>query len=273
LDNLRPPDTLYKLRPLASERDWDRVLGSILSRQELWFASVDTFNDPFEGTPVLEAEPTSFSNAVEWSKRVSRQFSTGNRNERRQQYKAAARKVSRGFTFSGEVPGIRQVGIGCLMESITSLLAWSHYAAGHAGVALGFRVGKLTSEAPTGNMFSFAFPVEYPSLRPKSNILRDSETTRFRNLLLTKAKCWEYEKEWRILSDPNVPSSQIYCKAANSPGRFDASDLVDVVFGARTNATDIRRLRDALQTTSLRPKLRQARLHPTAYSLEFHDVT
>lgn len=265
------PDVLYKFRPLASDDDWVR-LEQILTARELWFSSVDKFNDPFEGLPVLSTAPTTFKRALDWAKRKYSEFNYTDRQQRRKGQQHVARGLRRGLSHSGRIPEIDGVGICCLMTRVDSLLAWSHYSARHRGVALGFRVAPVTSEHPIGNMFSFALPVKYADRRPSSDVVRDDNESRFSNLFLTSAKCWEYEHEWRLLVDPNVPESQVYCRRANSPALFDVIDLVEVRFGSRLAEKDQYRVRQMLRCTGANPALSVAKTHSTEYGLTFRAL-
>jgi hypothetical protein len=93
-------------------------------------------------------------------------------------------------------------GIACFSERPDSIVMWSHYANGHRGFCLEFD----TAIKP----FSTAKPVNYDDEFPSIplNLLftdhaaghEDVETDLLlQAFVLTKAKCWTYEYEWRAM--------------------------------------------------------------------------
>ena len=86
-----------------------------------------------------------------------------------------------------------QNGIICFSADWTDPVLWSHYAAKHKGVALGFDVDA-----------SLAKKVQYSPARLKLKISKDAKgiTPELAEVLIcTKYESWRYEQEWRILCD------------------------------------------------------------------------
>lgn len=262
------PSVLYKFRPLTNESDWARVREILLKRQ-LWFSSVDRFNDPFEGLISLDVPKTERSVAREWANRMGAHIATGNRATRRHKIQEVTRRVKHGFQVNGLLPDVNKIGICCLMETVDSLLAWSHYAGGHMGIAIGFRP---RLESP-GNMFSFAHRVSYAENKPIDDIVHGPRAKAFDTALLTKAKCWEYEKEWRLISDPMVPDSIRVGARANSAAIFAVGDILEIRIGAKVGDTDRRRLMVLLKESGMSPQLVRASLHPTKYEIVFTSIS
>jgi hypothetical protein len=82
-------------------------------------------------------------------------------------------------------------GLVCFSEDWLDPVLWSHYAAKHHGVALGFDLVK-------------AFDVEYRKERDESllpiGVGNKAEDTVVQSVLFTtKFESWKYEREWRIL--------------------------------------------------------------------------
>jgi hypothetical protein len=83
----------------------------------------------------------------------------------------------------------RDYGLLCFSEEWNNILLWSHYADQHRGVCLGFDV--------SGSSDSFGH-VEYtPNRMPFPKTL---DQFFMWDLLRTKFKRWEYEKEWRVFT-------------------------------------------------------------------------
>lgn len=107
----------------------------------------------------------------------------------------------------------KQIGISCFSERYDSILMWSHYAESHSGICLGyssecFTTRKVGAEHP---MIDALHPINYQNdlsfcieqhrkyfddeLIPDG----DEEANLPFLIALTKAKEWEYEKEWRLI--------------------------------------------------------------------------
>jgi hypothetical protein len=84
-------------------------------------------------------------------------------------------------------------GIICFSADWTDPVLWSHYAAKHKGVALGFDVED-----------SLVKEVHYSADRLKRGIPKDTKsiTPKLADLLVySKYESWHYEREWRLLCD------------------------------------------------------------------------
>ena len=256
------PRILYKLRSLTTENDWKKV-SEMFQRKQVWFSSFDKFNDPFEGSISHKKSKTERQVAKRWADRVGAQYAMGNRASRREQIQSAARKVRHGYEINGYLPGLNEIGVCCLTESVDGLLAWSHYAGGHRRIAIGFHPNADLQ----ANLFTFAHKVAYSIDKPNH--------MSFETALLTKAKCWDYEKEWRLIGDPAVPGSIGYGQGApaNSPANFSPSDLVEIRIGAKVSDIERRRLVALVSQSGLNPSFIRASLHPTKYELEFSPQT
>jgi hypothetical protein len=91
-------------------------------------------------------------------------------------------------------------GVLSLSESCDNILMWSHYANNHKGMCIGYNVNSDCAE--------HIQPVEYGKYcKIKTslvyNYIFDSKTNYEKDIInkyfFTKAKDWEYEKEWRML--------------------------------------------------------------------------
>jgi hypothetical protein len=121
-----------------------------------------------------------------------------------------------------------ELGVLCLTEVPDDILMWSHYADGHRGLAFQFDKARLEGA------FNYCKEVDY-----RNNIIELKDITGATPdelaalLLLKKAIRWKYEKEWRIIVDPNlntIPGCRIY--------RFPKEALTGVIFGCEMTADD-----------------------------------
>ena len=88
-------------------------------------------------------------------------------------------------------------GIVCLSAHPDGVLMWSHYADGHKGVAIRFKMDpKHLVLLP---VLCFFVEVTYTDLFPRLNFF-DCDTFDFAcSVFGTKAKAWQHEGEWRIV--------------------------------------------------------------------------
>lgn len=88
--------------------------------------------------------------------------------------------------------------IFCLSENNDNILMWSHYAQNHTGIVVNFK-----DYPPADSPIKLAKKVIYSDNLPTFRIedlayKKLSVEDIYRAFTLTKAKCWEYEQEWRI---------------------------------------------------------------------------
>jgi len=97
---------------------------------------------------------------------------------------------------------------------------WSHYADSNRGICLQFRTTSVIQPH-----FLFALEVAYVKERPTLDA--SDQSARDWPLLLTKAKRWEYEREWRLIEQNR-----------HGARSFPKWDLVGVILGASISADD-----------------------------------
>ncbi len=288
------PEILYRYQPLRAEpnwaasSDWNRFR-DVVERRSIWFSSVDRFNDPFEG--LVSATLTSDSRLRRaYFARVVDKEKTLSRGERRTLRRQVEKEIGQNFDFDGR-PGTpaQKIGVLCMMEDASNLLAWAHYAAGHQGIVFGFKPRKTRPY----NVFTCALPIEYVNEKPVIRVGEDDEKVYARVLLYSKSKCWEYEREWRVFSGytPWPPESigiailggEVRTGSAlaefvstppsvNAFSHFDHEDLVEIRLGASLSEA---RRRDAIALVREHfpgANILQAHLAKSRFALEFEMV-
>jgi hypothetical protein len=106
----------------------------------------------------------------------------------------------------------------CLTTKPDNMLMWSHYAENHTGVC--FRFKQMGDPTPFVGL-----PVSYSDDRPEADVTK-METPNYdflRSSVLTKASCWEYEDEKRMIADKGGPGFR----------KFPPHALTGVIFGAK----------------------------------------
>jgi len=207
----------------------------IFTDNELYFSTVDAFNDPFDCRFRYELKGSK-ADLAKWYDGVQREhYPSRNRQERRletaqwlKEIKAPGYEEERQQRFREEE--MPKWGIYCLSEIRDNILMWAHYANGHRGFCLKFLndtndrfCAKRRPDDPDPDAKShpniFPLPVDYCSEYPVINQDSDLETW-VQKGLLTKAAQWQYEKEWRLFD-------------LNGRGvrKFPSQFLTGVIFG------------------------------------------
>lgn len=210
------PKYLYKYQPISPTWSLEN-----LEKRQIWFQRPTDLNDPFDCKNNLEftLEHGQIEDALEIVRRENTQpdafdakLQTVDLHAYRNAVLIAASKYA--DTLAQELA--KGKGIACFSARKDDLLMWSHYAEGHQGYCLEFD----TSFDP----FNKAFPVNYMINKPRVNILRVLQNRQhfLIPLIFSKAKCWQYEKEWRIFHN-----------AGPGPFRFAHGCLTAIYFGAK----------------------------------------
>jgi len=128
-----------------------------------------------------------------------------------------------------------QTGLLCFSEDWTSPVMWSHYAAKHQGICLGFDVQRMSVEK-----------VDYETKRLLPELAESEMPFGLTDELkarLQRTKCheWSYEQEWRKL----VPLNEATTEGDLQFHPFDESlQLAEVILGpnCETSLDDVRTL-------------------------------
>lgn len=107
---------------------------------------------------------------------------------------------------------IEEIKTCCFSENYDNLLMWSHYAEKHEGMAIAFKSSVLYWK---NEIFR---KVTYSENRVEIPISESDSTEFVDKLISTKALCWEYEKEWRLIkydgrnvTNLKIPENAIDC--------------------------------------------------------------
>lgn len=194
---------LYKYLSLDS-----KSFDSILKRQEVYFASVKSMNDPFEGRPRFTM-PSRTAVKNHLKKKGAKQKDVNLLAQR------AMKDLEHNFStiYAINESYIADTGLLCLTPIRDNLLMWAHYADSHKGVCFGFEVN-----SPYDGVFGYGYDViykdDYPEIslldldlvmthRKKPSALTEEVLETFTDRqLLTKSKSWRYEKEVRFQRPP-----------------------------------------------------------------------
>lgn len=197
----------------------------ILTSGTVMLSRPEAFNDPFELKP-------HYGTLEQWVLPISADASP----EIRERIRAEQARIDSQLLTPYNVDKIieartRSIVILSLCENRDSLLMWAHYARNHTGFLIGFDSEQtiLANESPHRLLTPVTYRVGRPS-KPTFEELTNEE------LLHTKGKEWEYEKEWRIIDssfsadgDPSREAPLCW------PFHFRPQAVAEVIVGCRAS--------------------------------------
>ena len=158
---------------------------------------------------------------------------------------------------------INQIGISCFSEIRDNLLMWGHYADKYQGVCIGFRYRALFNDIVAKYLATkVACPLSRVNYSNKFPIFELAVPKDGKNVLNTKARCWEYEQEWRICS----------LGKANQLLPFPKEAFSHVIFGAKSSDKDKERVFSAVVAGShdiAKLTFLKAKIAKEEYKVEF----
>ena len=246
-------DFLYRFRHLRGEhREWTQ---QILEESILYFADPPSFNDPFD-CKVHYSNTLSLDNLRQYYTSILKEkLPHLNRQQQREKVVSDIRNIIPSQFISQMAAGLQdsanRIGILSLAATCENILLWSHYAASHTGICLKFDARSTTP------FFGAAQKVSYKEKYPEIDVLADPYD-QVEAFILTKAKDWEYEEEWRIVEPETGPGKKY----------FPDNLLSEVIFGAKINAKDREDVLRWLSSRKYSVQVSQAVLSSGTFSLK-----
>jgi|GEM_PF-912436 len=252
------PDLLEKYESVPQDDNYyyfykyvrldDQVLDGIFGKNQLKYTNPIDFNDPFDCHFAINIDFTGFTQAN--ASKVFKQRIKGKKwLEVKEKLKARIRQT---MSLDFRENFRRTVAVTCFNTDPFNMLMWSHYAYNHTGFILEFKISKFSSSTP------YPLPVlyndEYPSFLlnwdinehlKKENI--DSELTQL--TILTKAECWSYEKEFRLLIDTTIPENidEVIPQYRIILKKYDPLILSSVITGSKMNSENYKKVLEAVK--------------------------
>jgi len=242
-----------------------------LRNNEVFFASFEMFNDPFEFS-------TPFTDLKEYFRRVRQQlqsrYSEGhidmaafnhliettrnNEDEKLQRHKEVHAKIRRNMS---------QMGIFSMSAVNDEILLWSHYAEEHRGFCIEFDATKMSLSVPA-SIHQVQYKEEFTDLNDPTLLVDfyvkmygqlinlrkkkwNSRYTKFGQQMVKnedanfalavisdKYTCWSYEKEFRFVTSNHIGLVM-----------FDPSAVISIIFGLRMPDEDRVMLKDICAST------------------------
>jgi hypothetical protein len=220
------PKRVYKYR-VINQRLFD-----LLQHNEIWFANLESFNDPFE--PARIFSPTPYGNIL--------------KND------------------------IANSGILSLCKSSLNLPMWSYYGDGLKGVAIGYNTEELlrTLEPvhPDQNELSprwrYVFDMKYDdnklgSIIESNLLLNNAMTDKERQkMFATKSNSYSHENEFRIVIQPEsfFINNDVKSQWTESSGlyRYSQDSIEEIIFGELCTSQNRKHIKQILANKELNYK-------------------
>jgi len=149
------------------------------------------------------------------------------------------------------------VRVSCFTLKNDNLLMWAHYANSHTGFCV--KLGTQNSS------LKFSFKVTYDSDNyPKVTYPLDGDEI-FKPLLC-KARCWEYEEEYRSLL---IPFTDKFGVQDGEGYLIQRTDITDIYIGLRAKDDDVKKLMRLVERSSFTPNIWQAKTNFDSYKIDF----
>lgn len=247
------PPKLYKYGHIGDDKRL-RYAKEVFENNNLFFASPDCFNDPFDSVIKCVGE----GSRAEW-KRFFREHSLRYRPDLKRaehlRHEKEFLRLRQEFVkrFESDIMAKRrQFGVFCMTRKNDNILMWAHYASNHEGFCLEFET--------RSDFFARAKEVRYESELPQANLLGpwDALIEHAAEALLTKAEDWRYEEEWRIIDLDNGPGIQ----------KCPPESISGVIFGSRMSARDRRQIKEWCKSREPPPMLYEAKMKDKEFGLD-----
>lgn len=248
-------DCLYKYYPLRKDnKDDDAHIEQVILLNEIYFGSLDKFNDPFECAPIYVAPHEGYE---EWINRMREAnkypASLIDRIEKRMKDgEVSLPELSR--EMMEEMPSLisKKAGICCFSAEKDILLMWAHYASSHTGVCFKFKADSYTP------FFGEAQEVEYSKYRPSANLFNEDLSANAVATFLTKDDTWSYEKEYRLVGYNRKPG--IY--------KYPEDLLEGIILGARIDPSHADLIKNMVKKSQKSINLFRARLSDAKFRID-----
>ncbi|MEY3498586.1 MAG: hypothetical protein RL308_255 [Bacteroidota bacterium] len=253
---------LYKYRNFT-ETSKKRTL-EIINKQELFFAGIESFNDPFDGKVHLRFDGKR--NEI-IAAQTRTQYTMNLKKEDKYEgitFEAAHKLVSENVTeefisnrteIEARIERIQKIhnqkGVLALSSKNDNILMWSHYTFNHKGVCFGFEFDADPIPKPKRVKYQTHYDDIWGWLYTDEEIVD--------RILYSKSVDWEYEDEHRIVVD------------AIRAETFLPDSLKEIVFGTKMSQEDKLEIINECEKSGLSPEFKQAVLDVELFKINIEE--
>lgn len=266
---------LFKFRPYESKKDITRAKDLLSGR--LFFPMPPQLNDPFEmrNRLVLDDNRKRMRKGIKKAAlRVLKEMGGLSAAQRIQRASQLSNKLERNTEVLGRAERQHhdRLNTDCTIFSLAGTrlhpLLWSHYASKHKGICVQFD--------HTRDPFKFANKVSYTTDFPAVTYPFDDSLINelIVKSILTKAKYWDYEKEFRLWSIRmgNESWHMGWNWLDKQTVKIDTNLIKSVTLGARMGAEERDDVINHCQTVCPHVEIEEAITSKDRYELEFKPI-
>lgn len=260
------PNTLYKYRK------WDcKFHKNILLKNEIYFSSAVSFNDPFDSTiPIKYDQATKDQIYDYYLKHVSKVYKYHPKSKihnivddcikRGYYYQPTHQKWLR---FFHQRKRFRDYGIFSTTPQKDNIIMWSHYSDSHKGFCIGFNTQKMLEFFKQNkilySLHEITYCPNYPSFKPVGNSADDP----LLDPLIIKSSNWKYENEYRF----------IWLSESNKNIKLKEGLISEVILGCKMPIEYKNEIKDIIFKKSQSIQLLESQIKEDDFGLNFNKIT
>lgn len=267
---------LYHYQPTGCALDDFSYVETILKEDKINFSDPRKFNDPWDCRPYYDLSFIDTSEGhyacvdylIEADKKYGPAKSTAERESQANRLRSDKAFLKSAMSeYSKEIAAaISQLyRVFCLSPKNDCLLMWGHYADKHQNICLEF--------STKNDVFSSALKVVYSMDCPQFKIIGsnlENELLAF----LVKPKAWEYESEYRLISEEeDTAKEKETLKTKNGYLKIPQGSLTSIIAGCQMSEDRIKKIHQLIESTGSKVRLKQAKRHPDQYKLTVNDYS
>lgn len=206
---------IYKYIGAHSPEEYIKILDYFIRDGLIMASNPNTFNDPSEFKVIYRFDADE--------QLIMRHYYSANPGKTTDDYEQWLNffddKYKEFVRESTRQQLLNVAGVICFTPESENYLMWSHYAKSHSGLCIGFDDEILNSI----DKWQVKGPVNYSDSLPEYNIFTQGKDEFYKATFLNKSKSWEYENEYRIVTDKQEPK------------QFNKELIKEVIIGCKAN--------------------------------------
>lgn len=253
---------LYKYRNYTDSTK-KRTL-EIINRQELFFAGIESFNDPFDGRVhvrfdgkinEIKAAQIRTQYTMNLKKEAKYEGSTIEQTQKLINERITDDYIKDETTQNEILERIQKMhnkkGVLSLSSKNDNILMWSHYTFNHQGVCFGFEFNE--------EQFSYLKRVKYQTHYDDIWGWLHTDAEIVDRILFSKSIDWQYEDEYRIVTD------------SIGIQKFKPESLKEIIFGSMMSSEDKLEIVKECKKNGLNPIFKQAVLDVELFKINIEE--
>lgn len=251
--------TTYPPKILFKYRNWsDSYHQKLITDLEIFFASPNSFNDPFDFQITYRYDKLTEEDWEEKYHKYLLNFTSSG---------VDIEKIADSLAKKGPHTDPREFqksimnstfGIVSLSGISDSILLWSHYANNHRGFCVGFD-SRLFLEDLEVSIFEVDYVEKFPEILPTIN---SSWLQNQSAIMATKFKAWEYENEYRLVKSGH----------SNKVVKLSNKYFKSLIIGCAMPDNQKKEILNAAKITMPHIEIFQAQKHDTDFKILLNKI-